>query len=202
MDFRLLNFNQIVNELRKNNPTADIRVGDFVYDSKSQKRIFSSIKADELVLPDGFYLDSNNYISNKSNSTNYFTIEVEPIENINNIINVYPKVDEDVINIDTVDIKLLAVAIKKLNPGVTIKLANRLYYGDTDETIFSDVSIKDLALPSHYYVTNNNKITNKYNSNNCTYISVKVEDINKINPFYLIDINLEEKEDCKVKKLK
>lgn len=206
MLYRTLNFYQAINEIRKCNPNVDIIVGDFVYDEKAMKRIYSSVNIDELILPAGFYLDSNNHICNKSNFMNYIDVEVKDIDDIENILTTCPIVHEDVLDINTTELREIAIAIQKLNPRITVKLANKLYYEEADYTIFTNVPIQQLALPRRYYMTMGNRITNKYNSDNATYVSIKIEDIKKADPFYLIetgyDIDSDKQEIYKVKQLK
>jgi len=206
MRYNTLNFNQTINEIRKCNPNVDIIVGDVIYDEKAMKRIFSSVDIKDLHLPEGLYINSNNCICGKNNFLDNMEIEVEDTCNIGNYLNVCPRVDSELLDINTTDVHELAIAIQKLNPRITVRLASKLYYTDAEFTIFTNIPIEQLALPSRYYVTNGNRITNKFNSDSCTYVSIKIEDIKNADPFYLIktdyDIDNDKKSSFKVKELK
>ena len=68
------------------------------------KRIYSSVNTDELILPAGFYLDSNDHICNKSNFMNYIDVEVKDIDKKKNILTTCPIVHEDVLDINTTEL--------------------------------------------------------------------------------------------------
>lgn len=77
-----MNFNQLINEIRKMNPGVEIRIGDPNFDSRARDRIFSSIPLEQLKLPEGYYSNGKNGITNKHYSQNgmYVTIDVEDIK--------------------------------------------------------------------------------------------------------------------------
>ena len=63
-----MNFNQLINEIRKLNPGVEIRIGDPKFDSLANSRIFSSKPMNQLRLPQGYYANEKNGITNKHNS--------------------------------------------------------------------------------------------------------------------------------------
>ena len=78
----LVSIVDVVNELRILNPDADIKLGDATADSKYLNTFLSSVPADKLVLPKGFYYNEKNGITNKNHTTSgsYITLDVELLE--------------------------------------------------------------------------------------------------------------------------
>ena len=76
----LMDFNEIVSKIRELNPDVEIKLGDNDADSLYY-RIFTSVPASELKLPEGFYYNDKNGITNKHHtaSGSYITIDVEPL---------------------------------------------------------------------------------------------------------------------------
>ncbi len=73
---------EVVRDIKKLNPDAEIKTGDVGIDSRAGERFFSSIPADKLVLPEGFYYNEKNGITNKHNTASglYLAFDVEPLE--------------------------------------------------------------------------------------------------------------------------
>lgn len=80
-----MNFNQLINEFRKLNPGVEIRIGDPRFDSLAYNRIFCSKPMTQLRLPQGYYANEKNGITNKHNSASgmYVAIEVEDLSKAN-----------------------------------------------------------------------------------------------------------------------
>lgn len=68
-------------ELQKLNPNVDIRVANIAFDPLATERLFASVPVSELVLPEGFYYNEKNGITNKHNTASgaYITVDVEDL---------------------------------------------------------------------------------------------------------------------------
>lgn len=73
---------QLVNELIKLNPDAEISIADPKF--APQDSIYSSIPIDRLVLPEGFYHNDKNGLTNKHNTESGLYVNAE-VKNINDI---------------------------------------------------------------------------------------------------------------------
>lgn len=89
-------------------------------------------------------------------------------------------------NLESTDVREIAIALQKLNPGVTIKLINPSYENVLDKQIYCNVSAKELALPAPFYYDEKNGITNKHTSKTGLYTTINIEDISKVNPELLV----------------
>ena len=67
---------EIAEVVQQLNPEAEIRVGDELLDTSAKRRFYSSIPVEDLVLPEGFYLSDDKWISNKHNTENGFYCEL------------------------------------------------------------------------------------------------------------------------------
>ena len=189
-----MNFNQLINEIRKLNPGVEIRVGDPQFDSLADSRIFSSKPMNQLRLPQGYYANEKNGITNKHNTETglYTSISVESLDDMV-VGQTFPAVDVSK-PLETTDIREIAIAIQRLNPGVEVRLANPSFDPQADSKIFCSVPMSELALPTPFYYNDKNGITNKHNSASGLYASIDVEDISKANPAILMSTgyNLQE----------
>lgn len=59
---------EIAKAIQELNPNAEIRVGNPEFDSLALDRFFSSVPAEQLVLPNGFYYNTKNGVTNKHNT--------------------------------------------------------------------------------------------------------------------------------------
>lgn len=189
-----MNFNQLINEIRKLNPKVEIRIGDPQFDTRARDRIFSSIPLEQLKLPEGYYSNLKNGITNKHNTDSgmYTSLSVESLDNISVGLTLPPvDVSEP---LETTDIKEIAIALQKLNPGVSIKLSNPDLDPQYQSKIYCSVSVNDLALPQPFYYNDKNGLTNKHVSKSGLYTSIDVKDLSKANPSLLVSTgyNLEE----------
>lgn len=181
-----MNFNQLINEIRKLNPGVEIRIGDERFDREARSRIFSSVPMHQLKLPEGYYSNEKNGITNKHNAENglYTQLSVESLDDM--VVGLtMPNVDVSK-NLESTDVREIAIALQKLNPGVTIKLINPSYENVLDKQIYCNVSAKELALPAPFYYDEKNGITNKHTSKTGLYITINIEDISKVNPELLV----------------
>lgn len=189
-----MNFNQLINEIRKLNPGVEIRIGDPQFDSLADSRIFSSKPMNQLRLPQGYYANEKNGITNKHNSETglYTSLSVESLDDMV-VGQTYPNVDVSK-SLETTNIREIAIALQRLNPGVAIRLANPDLDPQSNSKIFCNVPMSELALPTPFYANEKNGITNKHNSASGMYSSIEVEDLSKANPAVLISTgyNLEE----------
>lgn len=181
-----MNFNQLINEIRKLNPGVEIRIGDERFDREARSRIFSSVPMNQLKLPEGYYSNEKNGITNKHNAENglYTQLSVESLDDM--VVGLtMPNVDVSK-NLESTDVREIAIALQKLNPGVTIKLINPSYENVLDKQIYCNVSAKELALPAPFYYDEKNGITNKHTSKTGLYTTINIEDISKVNPELLV----------------
>lgn len=181
-----MNFNQLINEIRKLNPGVEIRIGDERFDREARSRIFSSVPMNQLKLPEGYYSNEKNGITNKHNAENglYTQLIVESLDDM--VVGLtMPNVDVSK-NLESTDVREIAIALQKLNPGVTIKLINPSYENVLDKQIYCNVSAKELALPAPFYYDEKNGITNKHTSKTGLYTTINIEDISKVNPELLV----------------
>ncbi len=181
-----MNFNQLINEIRKLNPGVEIRIGDERFDREARSRIFSSVPMHQLKLPEGYYSNEKNDITNKHNAENglYTQLSVESLDDM--VVGLtMPNVDVSK-NLESTDVREIAIALQKLNPGVTIKLINPSYENVLDKQIYCNVSAKELALPAPFYYDEKNGITNKHTSKTGLYTTINIEDISKVNPELLV----------------
>ena len=193
-----MNFNQLINEIRKLNPGVEIRIGDERFDREARSRIFSSVPMHQLKLPEGYYSNEKNGITNKHNAENglYTQLSVESLDDMEVGITM-PNVDVSE-NLESTDVREIAIALQKLNPGVTIKLINPSYENVLDKQIYCNVSAKELALPAPFYYDEKNGITNKHTSKTGLYTTINIEDISKVNPELLVSTGYDlEKEKTK-----
>lgn len=193
-----MNFNQLINEIRKLNPGVEIRIGDERFDREARSRIFSSVPMHQLKLPEGYYSNEKNGITNKHNAENglYTQLSVESLDDM--VVGItMPNVDVSK-NLESTDVREIAIALQKLNPGVTIKLINPSYENVLDKQIYCNVSAKELALPAPFYYDEKNGITNKHTSKTGLYTTINIEDISKVNPELLVSTGYDlEKEKTK-----
>lgn len=181
-----MNFNQLINEIRKLNPGVEIRIGDERFDREARSRIFSSVPMHQLKLPEGYYSNEKNGITNKHNAENglYTQLSVESLDDM--VVGLtMPNVDVSK-NLESTDVREIAIALQKLNPGVTIKLINPSYENVLDKQIYCNVSAKELALPAPFYYDEKKGITNKHTSKTGLYTTINIEDISKVNPELLV----------------
>lgn len=193
-----MNFNQLINQIRKLNPGVEIRIGDERFDREARSRIFSFVPMHQLKLPEGYYSNEKNGITNKHNAENglYTQLSVESLDDM--VVGItMPNVDVSK-NLESTDVREIAIALQKLNPGVTIKLINPSYENVLDKQIYCNVSAKELALPAPFYYDEKNGITNKHTSKTGLYTTINIEDISKVNPELLVSTGYDlEKEKTK-----
>lgn len=181
-----MNFNQLINEIRKLNPDVEIRIGNPQFDSLASNRIFSSVPMDKLKLPEGFYANDKNGITNKHNTETglYSSLSVDSIQSMAVGLTL-PNVDVSK-SLETTDVREIAIALQRLNPNVQIRLGNPAYDSMASERIYCSVPMNELALPQPFYYNDKNGITNKHESQSGMYASISVEDISKANPNILM----------------
>jgi|GEM_PF-5183819 len=189
-----MNFNQLINEIRKLNPNVEIRVGDPQFDSLASERIFSSVPMEQLKLPEGYYSNEKNGITNKHNTETglYTTLSVESLDDMV-VGQTLPSVDASK-PLETTNVEEIAIALQRLNPGVSIRLSNPELDSEAYRKIYCSVPVSDLALPQPFYYNEKNGITNKHQSATGQYAAIDVEDLSKANPSMLVRTryNLEE----------
>lgn len=77
----IINIYSAAKEIQRLNPNAEIRVGNMGVDPQANNRIYSSVPVEELILPEGFYYNEKNGITNKHNTKSglYCNIDVEDL---------------------------------------------------------------------------------------------------------------------------
>lgn len=75
------NLYEIAEVIQQLNPNAEIRVANMEFDPQATTRFYSSVPMDKLVLPNGFYYNEKNGITNKHNTQSgfYCALEVEDL---------------------------------------------------------------------------------------------------------------------------
>ena len=89
-----MNFYDLIREIKNLNMNAEIRVGSPLYDPLASERIYCSVPGDKLVLPEGFYYNEKNGITNKHNVPLYTSIKVQDISLAN-------EMSRDILEVDT-----------------------------------------------------------------------------------------------------
>lgn len=115
-----MNFNQLITELKRLNPNVEIKLGNPELDSAAYERIFCSVSADNLKLPEGFYFNDKNGITNKHNteSGTYISLHVEDIKlaNPSFLLSEAPEPKyQELVSMDTVKERVKARKIKEVN---------------------------------------------------------------------------------------
>lgn len=79
------NLYEIVEVISQLNPTVDIRIADMRIDPMATNKFYSSVPVGNLVLPEGFYYNDKNEITNKhrTKSGAYCTLKVEELLLVN-----------------------------------------------------------------------------------------------------------------------
>ena len=75
------NLYEIAEVIQQLNPNVEIRVADMTYDPQATSRFYSSVPMEQLVLPEGFYANEKNEITNKHNTQSgmYCALSVEDL---------------------------------------------------------------------------------------------------------------------------
>lgn len=75
------NLYEIAEVIQQLNPNAEIRVANIAYDPQATSRFYSSVPVGQLVLPEGFYVNEKNGITNKhkTQSGTYCDLSVEAL---------------------------------------------------------------------------------------------------------------------------
>lgn len=92
-------FNEIAEVIKQLNPDVEIKVDDNSIESVADARIYSSVPGKQLKLPDGFYYNDKNGITNKHNtkSGSYCSIAVEELSKTNESASKTEKEDDEVV---------------------------------------------------------------------------------------------------------
>lgn len=167
---------EIIMEIAKLNPEADISLGDPFMVSQFGGLFYSSIPAEKLKLPEGFYYNEKNGITNKHNTKSgaYTTLDPKPIPQ-NQDIRFLPKVFRDVK--ESTNRREIVLAIQELNPYADISLGDPHYVSDFSNFFYSSIPDKYLNLPEGFYYSEKNGITNKHNTKSGAYISLNTKKI-------------------------
>ena len=153
-------------ELKKLNPKVNISLTG---KGRSQNLQIDCLPED-LKMPEGFYYDFKNGITNKGNSSVSMTMSagvcLEPLE----------------WDLNTTDHRRIYYEMKRLNPNVEIKMQAQSYFGyvtysrenfrrhqlvsDTDCQLVlpEGVNIEDLNMPEGFYYNTKNGLTNRHNA--------------------------------------
>lgn len=170
------NKTEIVLAIQQLNPNADISLGDPNYVTKSEKKFYSSIPADKLILPEGFYYDEKNGITNKHNTESgmYTCLRTEEIPKEGDI-RLLPKHVKDVSQ--STNIYEISEVVQQLNPYAEIRVGNKEYDSKATKRFYSSIPAESLNLPEGFSYDEKNGITNKHNTETGLYCSLDVEDL-------------------------
>lgn len=167
---------EIVLAIQELNPYANISLGDprdLWFAGDSSKNFYSSIPAEWLILPKGFYY--NGYgITNKNNINWSFTELVAREIPANKDIRFLPKKVIDVSQ--STDINEVAQIIQQLNPYVEIRLTNPEFDLNAKGRFFSSAPAEYLALPKGFYHTGRGSIISR-NADGSVHYSLGVENL-------------------------
>lgn len=167
-----LSLYELLTKLRSLNPNTDLNLDNI------NGTILSSKNMEELRLPEGFYYNKNNEITNENNtkSGNYISAKITLVHKVekNEILDKIVNKKEAVHNKETKEVKednkkeinliLFANELLKLNPDANINLDRE------NNTIVSSIGLNDLKLPEGYY-HNETGIVDK---DNYIYIPVQI----------------------------
>ena len=170
---------EIVLAIQELNPNVDISLGDprFVV---SNRLFYCSVPAEKLILPEGFYYNEKNGITNKHNTESgiYASLKAQSIPQGEDI-RLLPKQVKDVSQ--STNIYEIAKVIQELNPYADIRVGNPNYDSQAMSRFYSSFPIDALILPNGFYYNEKNGITNKHNTDNGLYCSLDVEDLSMAN---------------------
>ena len=169
---------EIAEVIQQLNPNVEIRVGNWQYDSMATQRFYSSVPVDQLVLPEGFYYNDKNGITNKHNTQTgaYCALEVEDLAMADErtLMPKKPKV-KDVSQ--STNLYEIAEVIQQLNPNAEIRVADMGLDSMATQRFYSSVPVDQLVLPEGFYYNDKNGITNKHNTQTGAYCALEVEDL-------------------------
>ena len=181
-----IGFYELINKITALNPGVNITVNDPMFNTDAYDRVYCSVDVKSLKLPEGFYYNDKNGITNKHNSNgSYLTIEfsnkideidvpMSPQKFYNNSIREMVKED------DTKDYDLFSLrkALVDLNQGLTFDIGKPNVVSNWDSTLFCDLKdVKNLKLPDGFvYDKVKNRITNKHTTKTGSYLSIDLED--------------------------
>ena len=170
------NLYEIAEVIQQLNPNAEIRVADMGLDSMATQRFYSSVPVDQLVLPEGFYYNDKNGITNKHNTQTgmYCALEVEDLSKADErtLMPKKPKV-KDVSQ--STNLYEIAEVIQQLNPNAEIRVADMGLDSMATQRFYSSVPVDQLVLPEGFYYNDKNGITNKHNTQTGMYCALEVE---------------------------
>ena len=167
------NIDEIRDALQELNPNAEIRVTDLVLSPSLDRKIYSSVPLDELVLPDGFYIDDRDITNRHRTRTGlYCSIQVEDLALADRR---YLKPKYDVTK--TTNISEIAEVLQELNPDAEIRLGDARVDSQAARRLYSSLPLEDLVLPYGLYMHDENTLTNKHKTENGIYCLLRVEDL-------------------------
>lgn len=117
---------EIADVIQQLNPDAEIRVAKLEYDPQATKRLYSSVPMDQLVLPEGFYSNDKNGVTNKHNTKSgmYCALKVEDIKNADERV-LMPKV-EKIVEIERPSTKEKIEQVKNTIVNAVLKLQEKV----------------------------------------------------------------------------
>ena len=173
-----VNIYEIAEAIQQKNPDAEIRTADMGLDSMAYKRFFSSIPAEQLVLPKGFYHNEKNGITNKHNTKTgqYCELEVEDLKYADKRT-LMPEIPHGKDVSQSTNIYEIAEAIQELNPDAEIRTGDMGLDSSAYNRFYSSIPVDQLELPKGFYYNEKNGITNKHNTKTGQYCALEVEDL-------------------------
>lgn len=181
-----IGFYELINKIIALNPGVDITVNDPMFKPDAYDKVYCSVDVKSLKLPEGFYYNDKNGITNKhnckgsylsitfSNEKDLGDVPLSPQKFYNNSIREMVKEDETKEH----DLFSLRKALKDLNPGLDFDIGRPDIVSNWETALFCNLKdIKNLKLPEGFvYYKDKNRITNKHNTKSGNYISIDLED--------------------------
>lgn len=152
----VLDINELIEKLKEVNPGVEFKL------SEDEKTILASVTLENLTMPENFYFDIVDGITNRGNakSGNYISAQVGLLER-----------QEEKIN----SLEELYEALKELNPDAEFEMNasndNTMY----ENIAFCDTPVEKLALPEGFYLDIVDGITNRGRATAENTINLKIE---------------------------
>lgn len=190
-----MQFYKFFNELMLLNPNVEFNMDNPAKVSNPYEQIYCSVDPSKLVLPNGFYYNEKNGITNKHNTASgeYISIKVNFLQNsVSSVVKNDHKNNKEK---DIVDNEELIQKLAELNPSVEFKIENPYLVSNPYEEVFCSVNLSQLVLPKGFYVREGHNgeigITNKHRTQSGTYTILGVRPLKEfsvnVNPLEQVE---------------
>ena len=150
------NLYEIAKVIQQLNPNAEIRVANIAYDPQATSRFYSSVPIGQLVLPEGFYVNEKNGITNKhkTQSGMYCDLSVEDLSMADErtLLPKKPQVSEQqtLENEQQAQINEINEADPKFDPESIIQEVESYSPSDASENKTKDTKLKEIIGEDEY----------------------------------------------------